>query len=308
MKNSEPCTYSPEPVADCLPTSSSDTSPSALSSGMPTAAKSCASEPPMDGSPVCECTKETFGCSIHPNTPAAWIASQRDSLARTLAALDAELVSAKEPAAGFTAKSCVSLASFDRATSGWKTSQQSFPSLEPSSVIWPRWGMTVAGVAYAHPQSERPIVGIAGGVSPQWATPQAHDARNGYAERVGRFGTKHGARNLNDEVKMWPTPSVAGNYNRAGSSAKSGDGLATAVLHCPTPSSNDWKGSSKPGHRRGQLTDPAIGVIPAGGQLNPTWVEWLMAWPLGFTVSKLSGMAKSRSKPQPRGASLEGPE
>jgi len=52
----------------------------------------------------------------------------------------------------------------------------------------------------------------------------------------------------------------------------------------PTPSANDWKGSSKDGQRRGQLTDPAMGVIPAGGRLNPTFVEWLMGFPIGSTA------------------------
>lgn len=33
-----------------------------------------------------------------------------------------------------------------------------------------------------------------------WPTPQAHDAAKGDAKRVGRYGTKHGGRNLNDEV------------------------------------------------------------------------------------------------------------
>jgi hypothetical protein len=33
-----------------------------------------------------------------------------------------------------------------------------------------------------------------------WPTPQAHDATKGYAKRVGRYGTKHGGRNLNDSA------------------------------------------------------------------------------------------------------------
>ena len=300
MNRSGQCTYSPAPEADCLPTSSSDTTPFAPSNGTPTAAASCASEPPMDGSPTCTCMKETFGCSIHPNTPAEWIASQRASLARTLALLGRELVSAKAPEAGYTAKSCALLAHYDRATCSWKTSQQSFLCSEPSSVIWPRWGMTVGGVAYAHPQSVRPIVGIAGGASPQWQTPVADDAVN----RVqGKFSSRGDAK-LSAQVKMWPTPRANDAEKRGQIANDPRNGIPAAVMHCPTPSSNDWKGSSKPGQRRGQLTDPAMGAIPAGGQLNPTWVEWLMAWPLGFTVSKLSGMAKSRSKPQPLGESL----
>jgi hypothetical protein len=82
-----------------------------------------------------------------------------------------------------------------------------------------------------------------------WPTPQAHDAGIGNAARVGRYGTLHGGRNLNDEVAMWPTPSVCGNYNRVGASATSGDGLATAV----------------------------------GGSLSPDWVELLMGLPAGWT-------------------------
>jgi hypothetical protein len=35
-----------------------------------------------------------------------------------------------------------------------------------------------------------------------WPTPQAHDAAKGNPERVGRFGTKHGGRNLTDEVLL----------------------------------------------------------------------------------------------------------
>jgi hypothetical protein len=43
---------------------------------------------------------------------------------------------------------------------------------------------------------------------------------------------------------MWPTPTVKGNYNKKGLSAKSGDGLATAVNKSrmwPTPMARDYK-------------------------------------------------------------------
>ena len=70
--------------------------------------------------------------------------------------------------------------------------------------------------------------------------------------------------------------------------------MAQVLERIPTPSSNDWKGSSKEGQRRGQLTDPAMGVIPAGGSLNPTWVEWLMGFPLGWTALEPSETPSSR--------------
>ena len=62
----------------------------------------------------------------------------------------------------------------------------------------------------------------------------------------------------------WPTPTVCGNHNRKGASPTSGDGLATAV--------------SKEGC--------------SGGPLNPTWVEWLMGWPIGWT--DLEGLETGR--------------
>ena len=80
-----------------------------------------------------------------------------------------------------------------------------------------------------------------------WPTPHRNCA-NGAGEH-GDGGT-----NLQTAV-MWPTPSVKGNHNRRGSSATSGDGLATAVKL----------------------------EIAAKGVLNPAWVEILMGFPLGWT-------------------------
>jgi hypothetical protein len=93
------------------------------------------------------------------------------------------------------------------------------------------------------------------------------------------------------ECGFWPTPTVKGDHNRKGASAKSGDGLATAVKKWPTPQARDWKGSLGKGcQERGghQSSLPA----EVGGSLNPTWVEWLMGWPLGWTDLKPLETAK----------------
>lgn len=89
-------------------------------------------------------------------------------------------------------------------------------------------------------------------------TPTARDWRSGLASEATHA---RNSRPLNEVVmRMWATPTVKGDYNRAGLSATSGDGLATQV----------------------------------GGALNPTWVEWLMGFPAGWTALEPSEMPSSR--------------
>ena len=100
---------------------------------------------------------------------------------------------------------------------------------------------------------------------------------------------------LSRAVKMWPTPTVHGNTNRKGMSARSGDGLATAVKNYPTPVARDWKGQGYPG----QL--PTV----IRGPLNPEWVEWLMGFPIGWTALQPLEMLKFRQWLQQFGNLLE---
>lgn len=57
-------------------------------------------------------------------------------------------------------------------------------------------GTSVTGIT---PDGKKRQVGLTNAVK-AWPTPQHHDAATGEAKRVGRFGTKHGGRNLNDDV------------------------------------------------------------------------------------------------------------
>lgn len=63
-----------------------------------------------------------------------------------------------------------------------------------------------------------------------------------------------------------PTLTVCGNYNRKGASLTSGDGLATAV----------------------------------GGRLNPTWCEWYIGFPLGWTVVECPSVSAPSATPSSR--------
>lgn len=108
-----------------------------------------------------------------------------------------------------------------------------------------------------------------------------------------------------------PTPTVKGNYNRKGLSKTSGDGLATWVCRehlknapgvktierqlkqniFPTPTVWDGTKTGKNPINQLKRDSPALAVMimvtsPAGGKLNPLWVEWLMNFPTGWTLLK----------------------
>lgn len=271
-----PCTYSQDTEVDCLPTGSSGTAQLSLLSGMDMPAKSCESAQPKDGSPACTCGTAMSDCSIHPHTPEAWIASMRDSIARTLAWLENRQAYLREPAQVFTAKSCASLAWFDQSSFSWKTSQRSLVTgWAQFSETWPRWGTTVAGCAFVHPMSERRITETDGLL---WPTPLASDGTGGgLREPDGKRGPR-----VKDVIL--------------------GNGI------WPTPATRDYKGARTPRAMQKTGRNPATNSLPdalgahSGLSVNPNWVEWLMGFPIGFTDSKDLVMPRSRSKQPQRGS------
>ena len=126
-----------------------------------------------------------------------------------------------------------------------------------------------------------------------WPTPMTHGLRGG----------SHAKRAVPGQP-LWPTPTIHGNHNRKGASPTSGDGLMTAVRQAeanfPTPTVAASKGSS-PGSLtrkdgRSRVNDRLDHRMMAehGGSLNPTWVEWLMGWPLGWTDLNASATVRFR--------------
>lgn len=170
-----------------------------------------------------------------------------------------------------------------------------------------------------------------------WATPNTMDSMDCRSyEAMKRQATNGGRKNrrrpsnLREQVDplmrqayedaraeangLVPTPTVNGNNNAPGSSAKAGMGLATYAKLFPTPRANEYKdtlqsvppsrqkepgkcnltqaialeklyttpcaadsqGSTGGNNHRSLRTDVA-------GQLNPAWVEWLMGFPIGWT-------------------------
>lgn len=187
-----PCTYSQGLGVAFFVTSSSATNLLPPLNGTPTPAQSCESDEMTDGSQGCKCTREMFGCSIHPNTPEKWIASMRGSLARILAQQEKAQAWAREQDRGFTEKFCESLTYYDHHTFSWKMFQQSLiTECGQFSEIWPRAGMMLDGVVFGHPMSGLRITEIAGGALP---TPTASDWKRvptkiHYATKPQREGT-----------------------------------------------------------------------------------------------------------------------
>ena len=261
------------------------------------------------------CEPLTESCGL-----AGWISSRAASHARTSARPEAE------PGSTGRAPDCgerwrESFAKWDRASSSWKTPQCSlFAGLDEFSGTWPRWGMMRSGACSERSMPAHLTNGNGFGFWPTiratdgqrggrgdliqairgnpnahyrlWPPPRASANENRQTKPTpSQLAGKHGLSLCAavNTPKLWPTPTVCGNYNRKGSSANSGDGLATAVKLRPTPTCQDAKNNGAPSQMV-RNTKPLNAEI--GGALNPTWVEWLMGWPLGWTDCAASGMAK----------------
>jgi DNA-cytosine methyltransferase len=106
-------------------------------------------------------------------------------------------------------------------------------------------------------------------------------------------GRIHAGDTLTDYVTKWPTPRTS-DSNGPGRHGTGGLDLRTAVAEAerwPTPVARDWKGSGL----AGQLPTELAKTTP--GQLNPTWVEWLMGFPLGWTDCDPSATPSSPRSP-----------
>lgn len=96
-----------------------------------------------------------------------------------------------------------------------------------------------------------------------------------------------------NDGSYWPTPTVHGNHQNKIVGGTHLKGLATVVAErqkWPTPTVRDSADKPLPDRKKtpkgaGKITGgqkpPLLSVI--GGKLNPTWVEWLMGVPLGWT-------------------------
>ena len=149
-----------------------------------------------------------------------------------------------------------------------------------------------------------------------WPTPIASTAGTSQKTlKMAMDGTAHMTLDRAILIRqMWPTPrtqmtrpvQVRGDVEKG---HKSNLEEVVAVRQMwPTPQASDNRD-------RGNMSDPSIkrrleigkqiGLSTAvkpekgSGSLNPTWVEWLMGWPLEWTALKPLETAKSHSAPPP---------
>lgn len=202
-----------------------------------------------------------------------------------------------------------SLSSYDRDTQSWRTLELSlFEDSTPSLDRLPKSGMMRNGKIYALPMSERRTDGKESGL---WRTPAAHEPGVKAERLVPIEGGEPGGMNrhfdkntgrmaqigLPQQVALreqWSTP-TANDAKNSLTDSQRGRGTLTANLVerlWPTPRTAGMCGGTG---NWNQLKDKCESIEEArkmgagnGGQLNPTWVEWLMGYPLGWTDLNVS--------------------
>jgi len=183
-----------------------------------------------------------------------------------------------------------SFTKYDPNMSLWRTHQCSLlGDLEPFSETWPQWGLMRNGECWeqqtlAHPTKETVFGfyvptptssdGTSGAVIGK--NDQFYPTRDGKPRKINQKGND-GAIGLGRLVLMWPTPRTKGMCGGSGA----------------------WQ------HLKANTTIEEARLMGAGngGKLNPTWVEWLMGWPLGWTDLKPLETDKSHCAPQQHGDS-----
>ena len=184
-----------------------------------------------------------------------------------------------------------SLAKYDPITHSLKMPQTSlFGDLTESCATLPRWGLMRHGGICQRPQLAHRMKESA----PGYLLPTPTVAGNGLRSNVHHIKgmTDDGKKrnmNLDTAMNLLPTLTVNGNHNRAGLTAKSGDGLQTLLNLLPTLCASDYKGPySLEGYekqmqkRSKPLRDTLTHKV--GFRLSPGFAEWFMGWPLGWTM------------------------
>ena len=186
-----------------------------------------------------------------------------------------------------------SLTKYDPDTCSWRTHQcLLLGGLESFSETWPRWGIMRDGECWALSMQVHRTNGKESGSSPWIGTPTARMARRSPEFADGRLPTP--------AEYVWATPCAkdarpitGGNLFMTSTGtvrARNADGSTSQrglveQVRWPTPQAQDAKNINQTKSQY-QTLPKAMCSTGVGGRLNPTWVEWLMGWPLGWTDLK----------------------
>jgi len=247
-----------------------------------------------------------------------------DSPAKTSAPQEKGLAST-ESEAGCGEKWRASFTKYDPGMRLWKTHQCSLlGDLELYSETWPQWGLMRGGECWEQQTLEQTIRGTGSGSSQKmWLTPRVveiDETPENFRKRMNskrKNDRKNGFGSLTMQVKAmetWPTP-CATDYKGSGKTGALRDRLDYAAergatksktYNWPTPRTKGMCGGTGSWELlKKNTTIEEARQMGAGnrGQLNPTWVEWLMGWPLGWTDLKPLATDKSPCVPQQLGES-----
>jgi len=197
-----------------------------------------------------------------------------------------------------------SFTKYDPATSSWKTAQCSLlGDLEQFLETWPRWGLMRDGECLEQKMSERLMSAKDFGLLRKERLDKQHSETNtmdGYASGAG--------------LALWMDANAT-TANGSASIAESGlhqfimrngtVALTAAPSMWLTPQANEDAAGTPNGKMQKMLSNHPLIRGPSkkewdAGTMNPTWVEWLMGWPLGWTDLKPLGTDKYPSAlPQP---------
>ena len=213
-----------------------------------------------------------------------------------------------------------SFTKYDPDSSLWKTHQCSLlGDLEEFSETWPQWGLMRDGECWEQRTLEQTIRGTGFGLSPDgkatFHTPNT----------TGLDGGSNSRKALKKKQENWLTPDancgMRGTQEIWTPKRKSGHQAQYSInqavrdaekIRWPTPVKSDHAARRPSKGWQGNSDLPSVVWTETGGrenpnlspaQLNATWVEWLMGWPLGWTDLKPLETDKSHFVQQPLGDS-----
>jgi hypothetical protein len=280
----------------CAPSKSTRTASGCSCNARPTGASpgspSSQMSPPLTAIPGAESSMSSVQGS--PVNRGAWPASGQENRMRVTCGLI--------PTACF--------ARYDPATHCLRTSQASLftPICDEYSQTLPPHGMMRSGQCWELATWVLPTAGNASGYS--WPTPNAQGG-TGYMSGSNRDTwrpTLEGAAQMAPEgpppaitadeyrgkgrkaAQLWPTPNVPNGGRTTWHAEQEGNSfyhegkkvqlVLEQAVRLATPTSRDWRSGKASPETMARNARPLSEQV--GGQLNPTWVCWLMGWPLDW--------------------------